>query len=269
MSNAHSSPLYDNIGVHYDSTRRADPYLAERLAHNLPLRPGGRYLDIACGTGNYTYALAERGGDWYGVDVSSGMLRRAQTKGGKVGLLLGDAAALPFRDESFDGAICTMALHHLPRLEPVFSEIRRLLRGGKLVMFTSTEEQMAGYWLNEYFPIAMQRSTAQMPSQATILAALAAAGLTVERQELYDVREDLEDLFLYAGKLRPELYLSADIRRGISTFSTLAEPAELEAGTARLERDIASGRIEDVARRYENDSGDYMFIVASRSSGKG
>ena len=265
MSSAHSAPLYDNIGAHYDSTRRADPHLAERLAHHLAVRPGGRYLDIACGTGNYTHALADRGGDWYGVDVSSGMLRRAQDKGGNVGLLLGDAEALPFRDGSFDGAVCTMALHHLPRLEPVFSEIRRLLRGGRLVMFTSTAEQMAGYWLNEYFPIAMQRSTVQMPSQATILEALAAAGLSVDRQELYDVREDLEDLFLYAGKRRPELYLSAAVRRGISTFSTLAEPAELEAGTTRLERDIASGRISDVADRYENEGGDYMFIVASRS----
>ncbi|MDE2842075.1 MAG: class I SAM-dependent methyltransferase [Chloroflexota bacterium] len=269
MSSARSAPLYDNIGVHYDSTRRADPHLTERLAHNLALRPGGRYLDIACGTGNYTHALAEKGGDWYGVDVSSGMLRRAQAKGANVGFLLGDAAALPFRDGSFDGAICTMALHHLPRLEPVYSEIRRLLRGGKLVMFTSTAEQMAGYWLNEYFPIAMQRSTAQMPSQATILEALAAADLSVDRQELYDVREDLEDLFLYAGKRRPELYLSATIRRGISTFSTVAEPAELEAGTLRLARDISSGKIKEVAQRYANQGGDYMFIVASRSARRG
>ena len=264
MSSAHSAPLYDNIGVHYDSTRQADPYLAERLAQNLELQPGGRYLDIACGTGNYTHALAAKCGEWHGVDVSSGMLRRAQNKGGKVGLILGDAAELPFKDGSFDGAICTMALHHLPSLEPVFSEVRRLLRGGRLVMFTSTAEQMAGYWLNEYFPIAMQRSTVQMPSQATILEALAAAGLSVDRQELYDVREDLKDLFLYAGKRRPELYLSAAIRRGISTFSTLADPAELEAGTARLQQDIASGRILDVAGRYENDGGDYMFIVASK-----
>ena len=89
MSSARSAPLYDNIGVHYDSTRRADPHLTERLAHNLALRPGGRYLDIACGTGNYTHSLAEKGGDWYGVDVSSGMLRRAQAKGGQCGVSVG------------------------------------------------------------------------------------------------------------------------------------------------------------------------------------
>lgn len=263
MSNAQYTPLYDNIGVHYDSTRRADPYLTARLAHNLELRSEGRYLDIACGTGNYTHALAGKGGEWHGVDVSSGMLRTALNKGGNIRLALGDGAMLPYRDGSFDGAICTMALHHLPRLEPVFCEARRLLRGGKLVMFTSTSEQMAGYWLNEYFPIAMERSTEQMPSQTTILAALEAAGFSLDRLEPYDVREDLEDLFLYAGKHRPELYLSDAIRRGISTFSTLADPAELKAGTMRLEGDIASGRIGDVAGRYQNENGDYMLFVAS------
>ncbi len=266
MSSSDTTPLYDNIGVNYDATRRADPYLTERLARHVNLQSGRRYLDIACGTGNYTLQLAARDGYWYGVDLSTGMLRSARGKGREIHLARGDAAALPFRDGSFDGAVCTMALHHLPDLAPVFCEAFRVLREGRLVIFTSTSDQMAGYWLNEYFPTAMARSTKQMPSLSSVTRALDAAGFTVDHVEPYDVQPDLQDLFLYAGKHKPELYLSDEIRRGISTFSTLADAGEMAEGCARLQRDIESGVFKQVAEKYRNHGGDYVFIVASRPS---
>ena len=264
MFSSDAAPLYDSIGVNYDATRRADPYLTGRLARHVDLRSGGRYLDIACGTGNYTVALAARGGRWHGVDLSSGMVRSAQRKSGDIHLARGQAAVLPYGDGSFDGAVCTMALHHLPKLAPVFREAFRVLREGRLVIFTGTSDQMAGYWLNEYFPLAMARSTEQMPSLGSVIAELDEAGFTVDHVEPYDVQPDLQDLFLYAGKHNPELYLSGTIRRGISTFSTLADEAELEEGCARLQRDIESGSIKQVTEKYRNQGGDYIFIVASK-----
>lgn len=264
MSSSNSAPLYDHIGVNYDVTRRADPYLTERLARHVGLQRGRRYLDIACGTGNYTVELASRGGSWHGIDLSSGMLRSARLKNDCISLLRADAVALPFRDGSFDGAVCTMALHHLPDLAPVFCEAFRVLRQGRLVVFTSTCEQMTNYWLNEYFPIAMERSARQMPPTDSVMGALNEADFTLTHVEHYYVRPDLQDLFLYAGKHRPELYLSDTIRRGISTFSTLADQAELEEGCDRLQRDIESGSFKQVAKKYRNNGGDYVFIVASR-----
>ena len=265
MTDSHAAPLYDNIGVNYDATRRADPYLKGRLAHHLAPAPGGRYLDIACGTCNYTGLLAADGGTWFGLDVSAGMLRTARRKLGSIHLVRGDAASLPFGDGVFDGALCTMALHHLPDLLAAFREAFRVLRHGKLVIFTSTCDQMAGYWLNEYFPIAMERSANQMPSMDSITTALNEAGFGLCHMEHYYVLPDLQDLFLYAGKHRPEIYLDETIRRGISTFSTLADPQELAEGCARLQRDIELGLIGLVADRYQNHAGDYLFIVASRS----
>jgi len=41
--------LYDRIGVGYDDTRQADPYLRSRLIHHLRPSPSGRYLDIGSG----------------------------------------------------------------------------------------------------------------------------------------------------------------------------------------------------------------------------
>ena len=264
MSNSPSEPLYDNIGVHYDSTRRADPYLTERLAHHIGLQSGRSYLDIACGTGNYTSVLAAAGGSWHGLDVSMGMLGTARRKDGSLRLVRGDAAAMPFTDRSFDGIVCTMALHHLPHLEPVFSEALRVLRLGNLVIFASTRDQVATYWLNEYFPVAMAQSTEQMPTTASVLDALEQAGFLVEEVELYEVQPDLQDLFLYAGKHKPEFYLDETVRRGMSTFSTLIDPVELETGCARLRQDVESGHINEVIESYLSDEGDYLFVVASR-----
>ena len=264
MSDSHAVPLYDNIGINYDATRQADPYLMERLAYHLGLDNQLRYLDIACGTGNYTAALAALGGSWHGLDLSLGMLRSAVQKNPRIRYFRGDSAALPVRDLTLDGALCTMALHHFSDLLPVFCEAHRVLRQGRLVIFTGTSEQMKGYWLNEYFPIAMARSTVQMPAIGLIIDALSKAGFTSVFAEPYEVQPDLQDLFLYAGKHRPEMYLSDRVRRGISTFSTLADPDELTAGCARLQQDIEWGGIDEVMDRYKNEGGDYMIVVASK-----
>src|SRR5688500_1093227 len=71
---APSPPLYDRIGTHYDVTRRADPYLVERLSHHLGGEPTGTYLDLACGTGNYTVAVAHTGRRMHGIDQSQRMI---------------------------------------------------------------------------------------------------------------------------------------------------------------------------------------------------
>ncbi len=51
---------YDAIGTNYNQTRKADPYLTEQLLKHLNPTKEGVYLDIGCGTGNYTNALREK-----------------------------------------------------------------------------------------------------------------------------------------------------------------------------------------------------------------
>jgi ubiquinone/menaquinone biosynthesis C-methylase UbiE len=48
---------YDAIGIGYDSTRRPDLRIAARIQALLEPRAGGHYLDVACGTGNYTITV--------------------------------------------------------------------------------------------------------------------------------------------------------------------------------------------------------------------
>lgn len=256
-------PLYDAIGETYTSTRRADPRITAEIGRHLGFRSNGRYLDLACGTGNYTRALAAAGGLWHGADISEVMLAQARAKPSTVAWTRADTAALPFEDGSFDGVVCTLAVHHFGDLTAAFREVRRVLAGGRFVIFTGLPDQMAGYWLCHYFPTMLERSIAAMPSRERYAAALASAGFARHAVIPFKVTTDLEDLFLYAGKQRPELYLRADVRANISSFAALADADEVDRGLAALKADIDSGRFASIARRYDHDGGDYAFIVAA------
>jgi len=258
---------YDRIGVGYDTTRRADPYITERLVDLLAPMQGGVYLDVACGSGNYTTALAGTGLAMSGVDQSTRMIEADRRKSDAVRWHVGDVSALLFGDRSFDGAVCTLAIHHFKDLTAAMREIRRVLRGGRLVMFSSTRQQMRGYWINAYFPNALAGAIAQMPDLPDVQRSLREAGFRLIVTEAYEVRLDLQDLFLYSGKRRPEIYLDARVRAGISTFSLLADAAEVDAGCRKMAGDIATGRINDVMRSYEHSFGDYLFIAADVDDG--
>jgi hypothetical protein len=59
---------------------------------------------------------------------------------------------------------------------------------------------MQSYWLNEYFPDAMLKSIEQMPALDLVTGALTQAGFTSIDTEGFDIRDGLQDFFLYSGK---------------------------------------------------------------------
>lgn len=98
---------------------------------NIP--PGGRVLDIGCGTGAFVYCLAERGYQAVGVDFASSMLREAgkSTKGKSMEFVQGDVTkGLDFPDTSFDLVFSSYVLHGLsPELrQSIYTEADRLSR---------------------------------------------------------------------------------------------------------------------------------------------
>lgn len=184
--------LYDRIGVGYDATRKADPWIASRLADYLRIGKGERYIDVGCGTGNYTIALASRGARITGIDASREMLDTARAKAPDNAALswqLARAEALPFAPGTFAGAVSTLAIHHFSDLPGAFREVSRVLdrATGRYVIFTSTPEQTSRYWLRRYFPAVIERSMRRPPSLARMREALAAAG--VARDHDRDLRD--------------------------------------------------------------------------------
>jgi len=257
--------LYNTIGVNYNETRRADPFLTERFLHFLQPGPGKSYLDIGCGTGNYTIALAQQGVDITGIDPSDEMLNVARSRESKMKWLKGYAEEIPAADGAYDGVMAMLTIHHWRNIRKAIQEIYRVTSPrGVIVLFTAVPPQMKSYWLNRYFPQMMQSSYAQMPGFYDIASALANAGFNLDTGEKYFVKPDLQDHFLYAGKYNPAIYFDEEIRKGISSFATLANVAEVEQGLAQLKADMESGEFENIRDESENRSGDYLFIVANK-----
>jgi SAM-dependent methyltransferase len=97
--------------------------------------PGGRVLDVACGTGVLTKALADAGAHVVGVDASEGYLQGAHCRRSHPNIIyeFGDVRKMRFDDDSFDAAVSTLALDVLPEIEQVVAEMKRVTRPGGLV----------------------------------------------------------------------------------------------------------------------------------------
>jgi hypothetical protein len=121
---------------------------------------------------------------------------------------------------------------------------------------------MRHYWLCHYFPEMMARSIEKMPSEHQIRAGLSRSGFNSVRVVPFFVTNELQDLFLYSGKHRPELYFDVVVRANISSFARLASSAELEEGLARLFEDVQSGAFAAVKSRYDTKVGDYAYVTA-------
>ena len=260
------SALYDRIGRTYDHGRRADSRIFDPLADHLGPAHAGPVLDVGCGSGNYTAAMAGKGYTLTGLDVSTGMLAKARAKAPGIEFVQGSAMELPFPDAAFPRAMCTLAAHHFPDRRTAFAEVRRVLSSGPFVLFTAFAEQMECYWLGRYWPKTMERGLAQMSTEADWRAELASAGFGSVETVPWFVPPDLTDLMWYAGKHRPELYFDPAIRACTSAFADLAEPEEVEAGLARLRADLDSGAFADVLAEAGHDGGDYAFVIARPAS---
>jgi ubiquinone/menaquinone biosynthesis C-methylase UbiE len=184
-----SAPDFGPLAESYDRLRPVDAnwwQLFELLVAEGDLA-GRRVLDVGCGTGRLAVALAERGARVWGVDPSEEMLRQARAAGGRtVGLKLGRAEALPFKDAWFERAVLRTVVHLVERRR-AFPELARVLqRGGLAVIATFAPEHFASDWLIPFFPRVAEIDRARFPTRATLEAELTAAGLGIVRVRTLD-----------------------------------------------------------------------------------
>jgi SAM-dependent methyltransferase len=124
----------------------------------LSLGPGQHLLEVACGSGGVTCALAKRSGaTCTGVDINVHGIAAAKAGAERdelsslVSFQVADAGQdLPFTDGSFDAVFCNDAINHLPDRLAVLRDWHRLLRPGGRVLFTDPVI-VAGQVSNEEF----------------------------------------------------------------------------------------------------------------------
>jgi len=100
---------------------------------------GSRILDVGCGQGLLIKKLLKSfpNNEVYGIDFSRNLIKMAKASGGNwANLLFGDALRMPFRDGSFDLAICSEVVEHVVDPNLLFGSINSCLRKGGYALFT-------------------------------------------------------------------------------------------------------------------------------------
>src|SRR6185437_3120563 len=122
--------------------------LCELIA-GLPLRPGDRVLDLACGDGVYAHWLAERlgeGGRVLAVDLSPEFLELARREvdeeslRDRVTFAMADLRHLPISGDSFDLVWCAQSLYSLPDPVDALRRMERAARPGGIIAVFENDE---------------------------------------------------------------------------------------------------------------------------------
>ena len=134
--------FFDAFQAHHGEydvlTEQGYERLLDKFGAHVGLRPGASCIDLGCGTGAFTRRLSARGLAMTGVDVSPGSIARAQRLGGGQ-FVVGDIRHTNLPAASFDAAVMSGVLHHIPTREDRVKSLREALRllkpGGRLFCF--------------------------------------------------------------------------------------------------------------------------------------
>jgi ubiquinone/menaquinone biosynthesis C-methylase UbiE len=109
--------------------------------------PGSRVLDLGCGTGDFTAALADHGALPVGVEVANEPLRRARLRHPQLEFVLA-GEQLPFDDGEFDVVWAGEVLEHVQDGLGLLAQVHRMLApGGTLLVTTPDHGRLRRFWL--------------------------------------------------------------------------------------------------------------------------
>jgi SAM-dependent methyltransferase len=200
-----------------------------------------RVLDVACGPGIVSCALAKEAAHVTGVDLTPAMIDQARARQLSAGLeamdwQVGDATALPFPDESFDLVVTRYSLHHIPEPARALAEMRRVCRrGGRILVADATPAP-------EVRQAYDQMETLRDPSHASAL-----------------TQAELRGLGREAGLTERVV----DFHRLEAQLATLADEGDMAALEAMFDADIASGEDRIGVAAWRADDGiRFLFPIS-------
>jgi ubiquinone/menaquinone biosynthesis C-methylase UbiE len=224
-------------------------YFGSLLLEELRLRPGLRLLDLGCGSGFPLLELAQRlgvGGSSrvLGIDPWAAAVRRARWRAdrlelGRVGVVQGDGARMPFPAASFDVIVSNLGVNNFERPEAVFAECGRVTRpGGCLALTTNPAGHLQEFYdlfaatlieldLRERLPV-LDRHVAHRLTADRIEALLRGAGFASVRRVARSFTMGYAD-----GTAFFSHFLT---RRGfLDGWRSVLEPGQQDAVFARME----------------------------------
>jgi SAM-dependent methyltransferase len=135
MSSSMPSFLADDPDVYEHFMGRWSARLAEPFLDFAGVEPSSTVLDVGCGTGTVSLAMAHRGSTVVGVDASESYLDGARRRRShpSVTYELGDACDLQYGTASFDACVSALVIDVIPDVDLVAAEMRRVTRLGGVV----------------------------------------------------------------------------------------------------------------------------------------
>jgi ubiquinone/menaquinone biosynthesis C-methylase UbiE len=204
----------------------------EQIVRSLPLTPGMKVLDLACGNGFYTRRISRRlgrDGAVTGVDVNRTYLAAARSAAAherataKIELVAASFDRLPFADATFDFAWCAQSLYSLPEPVVVLGHLARVLRPGGIlaVLENDTMHQVFLPW-----PARLE-----LPLRTAELRALEC--------------ENRHPSKFYVGRHLPAVFAAA----GLEPLNMSTHPFDRQAPLARAERRLLQSYLDEVTER--------------------
>jgi ubiquinone/menaquinone biosynthesis C-methylase UbiE len=182
------------------SSAITDAALTQRFITALGEAALGTLLDVACGPGILSAAIAKSARDVVAFDLTPQMLKKAAQRCAEAGLANvtfreGNAAELPFADASVDAVVTRLSVHHFDRPARVMSEIFRVLRpGGSFVIAdVISSEVPADAELQNAIEILRDPSHVRMLPGSELTALVEQAGFAIESQTMWDKPREFEE----------------------------------------------------------------------------
>jgi SAM-dependent methyltransferase len=223
-----AAPGFDVRAARYEELRPVDHnwwVVFDELVRLGGLR-GARVLEVGCGTGRLSEALASREhARVWALDESPAMVERAKAHG--VNARVAHAEALPFKEGWFDAVVMRMVVHLVDRRRAFAQAARVLAPGGRIAVATEDPDVFDDVWFARFFPSVPEIERQRFPGSGALHSELGAAGFGgIEIERLRQDRSISRDQAL-------DLVRS----KAFSTFDLL-DPAEYDAGLARAEAEL-------------------------------
>ena len=190
-------------------------------------------LDLACGPGIVTAALAKVARTVVAFDLTPGMLARAESRCRAAGLTnvsfrQGDAASLPFADGTFDCVVTRLSIHHFTDPAVVLADIRRVTRpGGRLLLgdiVSSEDPEEAG--LHNAIETLRDPSHVRMLPASELTAIVRQSGFTIVDQTTWEQPRAFDEWAAIVddpARVAPiRTVLASLVRAGVPTGMALA-----------------------------------------------
>jgi ubiquinone/menaquinone biosynthesis C-methylase UbiE len=135
----HLSDIKKSFSAHALSYAKSNSLQGKDVLDNfiklIPTKKTDVVIDIACGPGLVSIPLAKKVKKVVGIDITNETLKVAKKRAHKskitnIEFKIANACHLQFRDNSFDGAVTRLSLHHMPHPIEVISEMARVVKPG-------------------------------------------------------------------------------------------------------------------------------------------